>query len=770
MNHQSKVVLTEFLAPYKIVLMALIAAYCAGILPKDTHRPLLSIIINYIEGPSHDNNKPRPTTVPTLDSILISITKACTRADPINGERNARDIEKRVLHALWTLRSLDSLHSFITKARSLLVKNMSEGQALMAHVSSSAVPTYLLTTSSFLGKFILRCIEVFDSLEFDKADMLWKSFVNFRDNSKKEWVKRGNLSVTDFHDLFGSSKKDDDPSFLKSLLEKLPVTGSEVDQQINVVSQEDLTALVTYQVELLETYGTPTPLQLEHIFNNMAQSETGKIPQIHYISYLQCLRESDYEGAFKALHRYFDYKISNREGPLYHYALLSLASLHAGFNCDGEAIRAIEEAISVAREKKDMACLNYLLTWLFNFLRDRPNLKHDFYVSSNQLLQFLKFNAGECSKSLHSLAYQSEAAHMMMEGGSLCATLESFTKAQHISLSEGACSSSFIDYCSLVSSFWFRQGNSALSEVYCDIALKISTSISERVNILIRLAHQKFLKGDIDSAFEIFEEQEKIISGNHRLLRSVSSHRMILLLTQCLRLGHYSQAEDYVVKLEAQSNPEIDIAGHISLLKAELQIKMGNVGKAFRIVNEKLETLANADTNKFWFIRFSILKCHILAISSSPSRALGMSIQCFEVALSYGYLNPLLHSVLQMGFVLVRLEQYRDAKDLLWEALPKFESLADIQLKSGLYKVLAATMIELHPCEHDTTESVTRVIQSLELAIDGFKKISDLHQVKECLELQQKFGYEIQNQDILDHAAGALANVNSRIREEIKIN
>ena len=51
----------------------------------------------------------------------------------------------------------------------------------------------------------------------------------------------------------------------------------------------------------------------------------------------------------------------NRDRTFYQYALLNLAILHADFGCYSEAIAAMRETISAARENNDMTCLNYSL-------------------------------------------------------------------------------------------------------------------------------------------------------------------------------------------------------------------------------------------------------------------------------------------------------------------------------------------------------------------------------------------------------------------------
>lgn len=75
----------------------------------------------------------------------------------------------------------------------------------------------------------------------------------------------------------------------------------------------------------------------------------------------------DYASSFDSLHQYFDYTMHNRDRMFYQYALLNLAALHADFGAFAEAMAAIHETISIAREHDDLGCLNYSLSWLYHF-------------------------------------------------------------------------------------------------------------------------------------------------------------------------------------------------------------------------------------------------------------------------------------------------------------------------------------------------------------------------------------------------------------------
>lgn len=77
-----------------------------------------------------------------------------------------------------------------------------------------------------------------------------------------------------------------------------------------------------------------------------------------------------------------------------------MALLHAHFGCHDEAISAMHETVSTARENKDMSCLNYSLSWLFNFGQDHPEEASEIRKSGvlgtpKEVLVFLKAKSKE---------------------------------------------------------------------------------------------------------------------------------------------------------------------------------------------------------------------------------------------------------------------------------------------------------------------------------------------------------------------------------------
>lgn len=132
--------------------------------------------------------------------------------------------------------------------------------------------------------------------------------------------------------------------------------------------------------------------------------------------------------SFDNLHRYFDYTMQSRHRTFYQYALLNLAILQADFGCYGEAVTAMHETISTARENKDTACLNYSLSWLFHFGKAHPrelNNERQTGVlgTDKEALLFLKTKAREAGMwSLLSTSLLAEArnSHLNVSNGQIC--------------------------------------------------------------------------------------------------------------------------------------------------------------------------------------------------------------------------------------------------------------------------------------------------------------------------------------------------------------
>lgn len=66
-----------------------------------------------------------------------------------------------------------------------------------------------------------------------------------------------------------------------------------------------------------------------------------------------------------SLHRYFDYAMVEKWGKDFvQYAIINLAALHHNFGHRGLSLLATDEAVRVAQQNGDGACVAYALAWL----------------------------------------------------------------------------------------------------------------------------------------------------------------------------------------------------------------------------------------------------------------------------------------------------------------------------------------------------------------------------------------------------------------------
>ena len=148
-----------------------------------------------------------------------------------------------------------------------------------------------------------------------------------------------------------------------------------------------------------------------------------------YRRYLDAWRAGDYPSAFDHLHRYFDYTMQSNDKAFYQYALLNLAILQADFGCSSEAVAAMHETLSAARENKDTACLNYSLSWLFHFSKGHPEelesvRQAGVLGTDKEALTFLKAKARDAGMwSLLSTSLLAEARQTQLSVCLLCESL-----------------------------------------------------------------------------------------------------------------------------------------------------------------------------------------------------------------------------------------------------------------------------------------------------------------------------------------------------------
>ncbi|KAL6451805.1 apc5 Anaphase-promoting complex subunit 5 [Candida maltosa Xu316] len=722
-----RLLLSEDLSPYKLSLLVLIQIYLNNKLPITQLILLTQLIENKL-----------PTTPDSLSKSIIP------SLDMINDEAT----EKLLLDCVWDITSIEYIEQNLINK---LLECVKAGTVLSNDQQQLPKSGYKLVSSkSLFGSFILKICTAFASLKFDESCLLFQAFTEFRESTRSKMGGRIQETVNDDKDFELFSK-------LNSTLETMGISNK--GTKLIPAPKYDLQQLLDNQIAILENYGTPTPQYLKDIMKLMVSpdSNIGRIqnihfnnlPSYHYLKYLECLQSSNYNGAVDALHQYFDYMVSNNSKYFYHFALISRASLHQYFGEDEKAMDAIEEAISVARENKDNSSLTYILSWLFNFMNNKPELWNcqSFFNNNNQtqVLDFLKKKSKQLSPSLYSISFNFETLQLMKNGRS--DYINSLTKSMFVAINDTK--PTFIKSAELAAAVWARIGEPNLSEIYNEIAFELTDKTTDRINISIKSAFLKFLHGDVENAYQALEDLKKGVN-DHSLYNSIHVRSLLMLVKIYLKKGKFIMSRNIVNVLLNDDIRDIELKNELRLLQVEVEMCLENYTQA-------LNYLSNIQSNDVYFqLRLAILKCQIFINSGNHYRVFTLLIQQISLAKRCGFQYLAMEAIVLLWEVLNKTESFEDARKLSTEIMPQVFSLDNQELIAKAYFRMARSWSD---------DKVS--LNYTEIAISKFEKCSNLILMKSVLKFQQHLARRHQEESVLENSIKLLHQVNRQIELEI---
>ena len=121
-----------------------------------------------------------------------------------------------------------------------------------------------------------------------------------------------------------------------------------------------------------ETTDGPASFEETEVKLRRVLAHDPELPAAHFLRFLNCIKHGERVGALDALHQYFDYAIiqstasNNNSQDILQFAAILLASLHNSFGDTALAQLATDEAVRVAQQSMDAACVAFALGWIFS--------------------------------------------------------------------------------------------------------------------------------------------------------------------------------------------------------------------------------------------------------------------------------------------------------------------------------------------------------------------------------------------------------------------
>ncbi|POS86635.1 hypothetical protein EPUL_001383 [Erysiphe pulchra] len=670
--------MSRYLTPSKIGLLILIELYVESNISSSSIS-IITFILNHLLSHAPKPQSPESISYWEFFSHTIPLTldiksfESLLASCPASSSFQCATLWDYFQKKLRDIDSLDALHVFFSRRTNLLVRSREE----IKKDNEMGIPLpsedmILLSRTSPLGSFIRKSSIEFERLKFSDSVTLWTAFNRWRYSDKCEcttneeevpkWV--GDMLINDQEKCKGKN-----PMKKLGLIVYTPVESHDTAE--SYISTDDVGKLLEFQVEKMQ----------------------------------KSWRSGDYTTSFDSIHRYFDYTIQNRDRSFYQYALMNLAVLQADFCCFDEAAAAMLETVSIARENKDMACLNFALNWLYHFGKIHPNITASI-SSTNMLgaeregLTYLRIKAKESEMwTLWSSSLLSEGRLGLSNGESVATVFENIIKSSHL-IVEKNLKSMISPQIAIQSSLWGRLGVCQLFKQHCEIFIHYHaqyTIFEDVLRFTSRIAFLLVDKGHYEKALEMLECLDS------DLLRSWKAHHHWLMCKGIIRLKralHHDNLESASQLLDQliQSYDEFkdaDLSPEISILQVDYFIRQSDYSQALRKIEDILSPVREDRNDIYTRTRLMVLKASLFDKAGRPQKGFSVALRAASTAWQARLMPILWLAMAAIANILTSLSEYQASAQILIAVLPRALECEDYALNAQLYSFLGDALMGL---------------------------------------------------------------------------
>ncbi|PGH26692.1 hypothetical protein AJ80_01638 [Polytolypa hystricis UAMH7299] len=725
--------MTRYLTPSKIALLALISVYTDGAVPNSAIVPVLSFLVSHLLPPS--SKPPGYALIPIDKSHSVSIKDFENALSTLASSIPGRTVWDLFLKKIWQIDCSDSLDQFIKKISDILVKTREEQLKDRNNGTAPVTDRMLLSRASPLGAFVRRAQLEYTRLQFHDAVALWRGFIKYRLSTYQAWAKKNPLESHTKVDVNLLELGID----LTGHLAKVVYGNLEEGMDTDVgMSTKDMEWLLEFQIGEMQNRGCRITEQMKSRLEHMIVSGVTVPSLSHYIRFLDAWKAGDYPSSFDHLHRYFDYTMHSRDRTFYQYALLNLAILQADFGCHSEAVSAIQEAITIARETHDMNCLNFCMSWLYHFGKAYPDALRDvqntgMLGNEKESLAFLQAKAKETEMwSLLSTSLLSEAKLELLNGESISSAFEHIVKASYLNVVKNM-TNAVGPQLMLQASTFSRIGVTHLAWSNFEIFRECYASLGpfeDNLRITCRSSVLLASKGSYNEATARLNE----ISGDH--LHTLKNQQHWAFFSGALKLRRQLHRDDKVAaehilsQLQACVLPDAELTTTLAFLHIDLLMRRGDHSGAFKAIEQLAGSSRPENLDVATQVKLLNLKARLLEKSGQPEKGFSLAMRAAGIAYRSRLLPALWEAICSLSVVLMSFNEFQAAMDMLESIVPQVLECEDSWLAAQTYSLLVDSNMGLAgQVRQDTVrrkEYVARAVEFIDCAFEAYSSLEDL--------------------------------------------
>ncbi|MCJ1435698.1 anaphase promoting complex subunit 5 [Xylographa pallens] len=732
--------MSRYLTAPKVGLLALISLYGDSVVPTVAIVPLLSFVVPFLLPPQATARMSLSCEKGNFATSSIGDVREATivHASGIPG----RTLWDLFLRKLWEINSFDQLHLFFDSLSLLLPNSLEETQKDAEVGDLSLSGRMRFSRNSPFGVFLRRAQLEFTRLQLHDSITLWKSFIFYRNPTLSTWRRRNPGPGQANYDINLAEPQVGGQDDFRLILYRDIM---EADHRQLGNSTEDIEKLLEFQRDRMQTTGIRVTKDMQRLLAEMIQAGKNVPALSHYVNFLDAWKCGDYPSSFDNLHRFYDYTMYNRDRTFYQYAVLNLAILQKDFGCLPEAITAMQETISAARENKDLGCLNFSLSWLHHLGKAYPTEVDEIQKSGvlgndREALVFMKAKAKESGMwGLLSTTFLSEARLGLVNGESMSTALENITKASYLSLIKNV-PSTVASELLMHSSVFTRLGIGCVAWSLEELLLECYSERSSGEEILhaeSKRACAMALKGRYRDALT---RMESIDPGMLRTLKHKQYWRTcmnLLKVQHALYRDDLIAAEHFLSQLQANPPPDREMTFPIMVLEVNVQVRRQNYSNAVVLLEKHAEELQAEDADILFRILLMTLKAQIYDQAGISQKAFSIAIRAASLAYKARLLPALWQAVRVLCQVLNSLEEFDSASKLLRAIMPQVLECGDCELAATTMHALADAHIgiagQMADGSRKQKEHMTRGSGYLEISFDEFSRGNNIRGQRETL-------------------------------------
>ena len=290
------------------------------------------------------------------------------------------------------------------------------------------VDNFPVSRSSVLGLFLRQVFLSFDKLSFSEVSALNQQYDIYYKSGKyalKRMLETGESVGGESFDMSLESERSGSrveyklPASLPAeFAEDCSEDTSDEQQPECGVSKKQAELFLAQQAKYLQSNEklAMSPQDLQAEIQRILKFCPG-LPEANFLSYLNCMRVKEMSEASHSLyascsqHNNTNIQLQND----FRFAALNLASYHVNMQNKSEALSTIKEAISMAQEASDHACLQHVLSLLHRIVddKDKTRMMERCVSKSGELgLPYLQ-SLSLLAQATHLVTGQSDAGHVL---------------------------------------------------------------------------------------------------------------------------------------------------------------------------------------------------------------------------------------------------------------------------------------------------------------------------------------------------------------------